>query len=104
MVRKAFLMKLKPGMQEEYERRHNPVWPEMAQLLKTHGVGNYSIYLDRQTDNLFAYVELESEQLWEEIARTEVCRRWWEHMEELMLTNDDASPVSIPLTEVFHLD
>lgn len=104
MVRKAFLMKLKPGMQEEYERRHNPVWPEMAQLLKTHGVGNYSIYLDRQTDNLFAYVELESEQLWEEIARNEVCRRWWEHMEELMLTNDDASPVSIPLTEVFHLD
>lgn len=104
MVRKAFLMKLKPGMQEEYERRHNPVWPEMAQLLKAHGVGNYSIYLDRQTDNLFAYVELESEQLWEEIARTEVCRRWWEHMEELMLTNDDASPVSIPLTEVFHLD
>lgn len=104
MVRKAFLMKLKPGMQEEYERRHNPVWPEMAQLLKAHGVGNYSIYLDRQTDNLFAYVELESEQLWEEIARNEVCRRWWEHMEELMLTNDDASPVSIPLTEVFHLD
>lgn len=104
MIRKAFLMKLKPGMQGEYERRHNPVWPEMEQLLKAHGVHNYSIFLDRRTDNLFAYVELESEQLWEEIARTEVCRRWWEYMEDLMLTNDDASPVSIPLIEVFHLD
>jgi L-rhamnose mutarotase len=104
MIRKAFLMTLKPGNQEEYEKRHNPIWPELQQLLKDHGVHNYSIFLDRATERLFAYAEVESEQLWEEIADTEVCRRWWSHMQDLMLTNPDDSPVAMPLDEVFHLD
>lgn len=104
MIRKAFLMTLKPGHQTEYERRHNPIWPELEEVLKQHGVHNYSIFLDRGSDRLFAYVEIESEQLWHQIAATESCRRWWSHMKELMLTNPDDSPVAITLNEVFHLD
>ena len=65
---------------------------------------NYSIFLDRGTDNLFAYVELESEELWTQIAATPECRRWWSYMKELMLTNADDSPVAVTLDEVFHLD
>ena len=103
MIRKAFLMKLKPGCQVEYERRHNPIWPELQAVLQRHGAGNYSIFLDRSTDNLFAYVEIQSEELWMQIATTDECRRWWSHMKELMLTNPDDSPVAVALDEVFHL-
>jgi len=104
MIRKAFLMQLKPGAQTEYQRRHNPIWPELETVLRNHGVSNYSIFLERETDRLFAYAEIESEQLWQNIAGTEVCRKWWTHMKELMLVNEDDSPASIELNEVFHLD
>jgi L-rhamnose mutarotase len=104
MIRKAFLMTLKPGSQDEYEARHKPIWPELQEVLKNHGVSNYSIFLDRSTDRLFAYAEIESEQLWGQIAQTETCRRWWACEKELMLTNPDDSPVAVPLDEVFHLE
>ncbi len=104
MIRRAFLMTLKPGCQEEYERRHNPIWAELETVLKEHGVSNYSIFLDRRTCQLFAYAEIESESRWQQIARSEVCQRWWAHMKDLMLTNSDDSPVTTDLDEVFHLN
>ena len=104
MIRKVFLMTLRPGCREEYERRHDPIWPELQEVLRQHGVHNYSIFLDRETDRLFAYCEIESEERWQQIAATEVCRRWWAHMKDLMLTNDDNSPRAERLQEVFHLD
>jgi L-rhamnose mutarotase len=104
MIRKAFLMTLLPGQQEEYERRHGSIWPEMQDVLRRHGVHDYSIFLERTSDRLFAYAEIESEESWRQIAETEVCRRWWAYMKDLMLTNEDDSPTSAPLDEVFHLD
>ena len=104
MIRKAFVMMLKPGSQFEYERRHNPIWPKLESVLKQNGVSNYSIFLDRTTDRLFAYAEIESEEQWQRIVGTEVCRHWWAHMKELMLTNADNSPVTVELDEVFHID
>ena len=104
MIRKAFLMTLKPGCQEEYERRHNPIWPELEAVLKDHGVSNYSIFLDRNTHRLFAFAEIESEERWRQIAETEICQRWWAHMKTLMLTNPDNSPSATELDEVFHLN
>jgi len=104
MIRKAFLMRLEPGNQLEYERRHNPIWPELQAVLKAHGVHNYSIYLEQAADCLFAFAEIESEERWQQIAQTEVCQRWWAYMKDLMQTNDDNSPVAIELKEVFHLD
>jgi len=104
MIRKAFLMTLKPGSREEYERRHNPIWPELQEVLKKHGVHNYSIFLESESYKLFAYAEIESEAKWQQVAETESCRRWWSYMKDLMLTNEDDSPVSITLAELFHLD
>jgi len=104
MIRKAFLMALRPGVEDEYEKRHNPIWPELQQVLRAHGVHNYSIFLDRNSNKLFAYVEVESDELWSSIAETSVCQRWWAHMKDLMLTNPDNSPVAEVLGEVFHLD
>ena len=104
MIRKAFLMKVNADAHEEYERRHRPIWTDLEAVLKSHGVSNYSIFLDKQTDQLFGYAEIESEDLWAKIAATEECRRWWAFMKDVMPTNKDDSPVSVELSEVFHLD
>ena len=103
MMRKAFLMRLKPGCEAEYESRHNPIWPELAEVLHKHGVSNYSIFHEPGSDRLFAYAEIESEELWTRIAETEVCQRWWTSMSTLMFTNPDESPETADLKEMFHL-
>ena len=104
MLRKAFKMSVHPDAHIEYERRHNPIWKELEEALATHGVRSYSIFLDPETSELFAYAEIESEERWQAIARTDVCRRWWRHMRDLMPANPDDSPRSVPLREVFHLE
>jgi L-rhamnose mutarotase len=104
MIRKAFVMSVYAGHEAEYERRHNPIWPELEDVLRAHGVANYSIFHDPQTHQLFGYAEVQDESRWEAIAQTDTCRRWWLSMRELMPSNADASPVSRDLTEMFHLD
>ena len=104
MIRKAFLMSVNPDAHEEYTRRHNPIWDELVIVLKNHGVLSYSIYLEPKTSQLFAYAEIESEEDWQKIPETDVCKRWWAFMRDIMPTNDDNSPVSLDLTEVFHLE
>lgn len=97
-------MTLKPGNQAEYQARHNPICPALRDELKKNGVRNYAIFLDPDTDRLFAYAEIESEELWQKIAETEACRKWWSHMKDIMFTNADDSPVATDLREMFHLD
>jgi L-rhamnose mutarotase len=97
-------MKLNAGCRDEYESRHNPIWPELQEVLKRHGVYNYSIFLNSDNNELFGYAEIESEERWQAIANTEVCQRWWADMKDLMATNEDNSPVSLELAEVFHID
>lgn len=104
MIRKAFVMAVNAGCEEEYERRHQPIWEELAEVLRAHGAHNYSIFLHPETRQLFGYVEIESEERWAAVAETEVCKRWWRHMADLMPTNADASPVSLGLKGLFHLE
>src|SRR5581483_2609444 len=104
MIRKAFIMSVNAGSEEEYERRHNPIWTELEQTLKDHGVHNYSIFLDAETRQLFGFVEIEDEARWASIAQTDICRKWWTHMKEIMPSNPDHSPISRELREVFHID
>lgn len=104
MIRKAFVMSVNPGYEEEYERRHNPIPEELAEVLRSHGVRNYSIFLNPGTRELFAYLEAESEEQLDAIASTGAARRWSRSMAELMPTHPDDSPVSEELREVFHLD
>lgn len=104
MIRKAFVMQVHPDQHAEYERRHSPVWPEMEETLRAHGAHNYSIFLHPETSQLFAYVEVEDEARWDAIAQTDVCRRWWAHMKDIMPSNPDNSPQSRELPCVFHLD
>lgn len=104
MIRKAFLMQVNAGAEQEYLRRHQPIWAELTAVLKAHGVHNYSIFLDPATRSLFGYVEIEDEARWAAIAQTDACRRWWKFMGDIMPSNPDHSPVSRGLDEVFHLD
>lgn len=104
MIRKAFIMSVNPGSEEEYERRHRPIWPELEQTLKDHGAHGYSIFLDAETRQLFGYVEIEDEARWNAVANTAICRKWWAHMKEIMPSNPDNSPIARELREVFHID
>mgnify|MGYP001423083117 FL=1 len=104
MIRKASIMFVNKDSYEEYKRRHDEIWPEMVAELKAHGAHNYSIFLDKETGRLFAYLEIEDEKLWEQMAETEICQKWWKYMKPIMKTNPDNSPVSINLDEVFHLE
>ncbi len=104
MKRMAFKMKLLPGMKEEYKKRHDEIWPELAQLLSDAGVRDYTIFLDEETNTLFAVQKQEGSTGSQDLGKTEIVKRWWAYMADIMETNADSSPVSIPLVEVFHLD
>ena len=99
----AFKMKLKPGMVAEYKKRHDEIWPELVELLKKNGIGDYTIFLDEETNILFAVQRLTGGSS-QDLGSTEIVQRWWKYMADIMDTNPDFSPISKPLTEVFHLD
>lgn len=101
---KGFKMYLNDGMEKEYKRRHHELWPEMKEMIHEFGGKNYSIFLDRDTNILFGYIEIESEEKWANSADTAICRKWWDYMADIMKVNPDNSPVSIDLVDVFHLD
>ncbi len=96
-------MQLHRGFEEEYRRRHDNLWPELQQLLNQTGVRDYSIYLDEETNTLFGVMQVEDPDLLEKMAEHPVMKKWWAYMKDIMDTNPDNSPVSIPLKEVFYL-
>lgn len=104
MIRKAFVMQVNPDAHTEYQRRHTPVWPELEEVLRQHGAHHYAIYLDSERHLLFATLEVESEERWDAIAKTEICQRWWRYMRDIMPCNPDNSPLSKELSEVFYLE
>lgn len=104
MKREAFKMYLKPGYEAEYERRHREIWPEVKQLLKESGVSDYSIYQDKDTNILFAVQKVSGEASSQDLGDNPIIQKWWAYMADIMETNPDNSPVSIPLKEVFHMD
>jgi L-rhamnose mutarotase len=103
MQRFAFKMYLNAGQRDEYQRRHDEIWPELSALLREAGVSNYSIYLDDETSILFAYLERTDDHRMAELPNEAVMRRWWDFMADIM-RYENGVPVAIPLPEVFHMD
>lgn len=103
MKRLAFRMKVFPGMEEEYKRRHDAIWPELSDLLKSNGISSYSIFLDDRDGSLFGVLNVENEVSMEALPQHPVMKKWWAYMQDIMETHADSSPISIPLTEVFYL-
>jgi L-rhamnose mutarotase len=100
----AFRMQLKPGVAEEYRRRHDALWPELAQALRAAGIYDYSIFLDEQTLHLFAVMKLRPGHSVADLPQHPVMRRWWDYMADIMLTEPDNSPRQWPLASMFHFD
>jgi L-rhamnose mutarotase len=103
-MRVAFKMKLKPGYADEYARRHDQIWPSLKKLLKDQGIHDYSIYLDEETNILFAVQKTVEGASSQDLAGNEVVKEWWKFLSDIMDTNPDLSPVAIPLREVFRMD
>jgi L-rhamnose mutarotase len=99
----AFKMKLKPGFRDEYKKRHDEIWPELSTLLRASGVSDYTIFLDEETDSLFA-VQQNSGLGSQGLGDNELVKKWWNYMADIMETNPDNSPRSIALKTVYHLD
>ena len=104
MKREAFKMYLKSGFEAEYEKRHNDIWPELQKLLKDNGVYDYSIYCDKDTNTLFAVQKTTGDGNSQDLGENPIVQKWWAYMADIMETNPDNSPVSIPLKEVFYMD
>jgi L-rhamnose mutarotase len=104
MKRFGFKMKLLPGFKEEYRKRHNQIWPELVTMLKNQGIGNYSIFFDEETNILFAYQEQSGESSSQDLGAEEIVKKWWKYMADIMETNPDNSPVTVPLDQVFFLE
>ena len=104
MKRNAFKMKLKPGFEKEYKKRHDEIWPELSQELKKAGISDYSIFLDEETLTLFAVQKLTDKNTADKLPQTAIVKKWWKYMADIMDSNPDNSPVSKPLREVFHVD
>ncbi|WJH37811.1 L-rhamnose mutarotase (plasmid) [Aliirhizobium terrae] len=99
----AFRMKLNPGMEAEYKKRHDEIWPELVTLLHESGVRDYSIHLDRETNILFGVLSRPENHGMTSLPDHPVMKRWWAHMADIMETNTDNSPVQIDLITMFHL-
>ena len=103
MHRIAFKMQLYKGREDEYKKRHDAIWPELKTLLKETGVYDYSIFLDKETNTLFGVLKVDNKIRLDELPAHPVMKKWWDYMKDIMKSNPDHSPVSVPLEEVFYL-
>ena len=103
MQRLAFKMYLNEGQKAEYKKRHDEIWPELKQLLKDVGVQEYSIFLDEETNILFAFQKVSGDGGSQDLGKTEIVKKWWAYMADVMKANPDNSPVSVKLEEVFFM-
>ncbi|QAY76289.1 L-rhamnose mutarotase [Sphingosinicella sp. BN140058] len=99
----AFRMQLKPGQADEYRRRHDALWPELAALLTDAGIRDYSIFLDPETGALFATLKLAVDHDRDSLPAHPVMRRWWDHMADIMEVEPGNKPREWPLVPMFHL-
>ena len=104
MQKVAFVMTLLPGMEAEYKKRHDEIWPELVTALEEAGVSDYSIFYEEASNKLFAVLKRTSDHRMDDLPDHPVVKKWWAYMSDIMLTNDDNSPSSHPLSKVFHLD
>jgi len=104
MQRQAFMMRLKPGFEAEYRKRHDEIWPELSALLKAAGIRVYSIFLDTKSGTLFAVQKLVDNNTNDDLPNHPIMKQWWAYMADIMETNPDNSPATQTLEEVFHTD
>lgn len=103
MQRIAFKMKLLPGFEAEYKKRHDEIWPELSELLHDTGIRDYGIFLDPETLDLIGVLKLEDGKTMNNLPLNPVMQQWWAHMADIMETHPGNEPLSVPLKEVFYM-
>ncbi len=103
MQKYAFTMRLYPGCEAEYRKRHDEIWPELVALLREAGISDYSIHLDPDTLILFGVLWRTDDHSMDDLPKSPVMKRWWAHMADIMLTNTKNEPLAMPLQTVFHM-
>ena len=104
MKRLGFKMSLKQGYTDEYKKRHDEIWPDLKKLLHESGIYDYTIYLDEESNILFGSLKLNDINSFDELPSASIMKKWWAYMKDIMDTNPDNSPVSIPLKEMFYME
>ena len=102
MEKYAWRGKIVPGMQEEYKKRHDNIWPEMKEVLANAGIVNYSIWM--QGEELFGYYECEKGVAYaaKVQAESDVVKKWDEYMKDILIMEKDPVTGAQPLlTKVF---
>ncbi len=99
----SFRMQLHAGQAEEYRRRHEAIWPELVEQLRSAGVIDYRIFLDESSLALIAVMTRRTDHTLDDVRKHPVMKRWWAMMADIMDTNPDQSPQTFPLREVFRL-
>ncbi len=105
MDRYAWKAMLKPGMKEEYKRRHDAIWPEMVALLKAAGIRNYTIW--NVGDELFGYYECEKglDYAASVQAQSPIVDKWNQYMDDVMtMPLDPDTGVQPKLERMFFLE
>ena len=105
MERYAWKAKIKEGKKAEYKKRHDEIWQEMKDLLKSAGICNYSIW--NVGDELFGYYECEKgiEYCAKVQRESEVVKRWDEYMKDVLIMEPDKETGAQPKMEkVFELE
>ena len=96
-------MHLHKGFEDEYKKRHDEIPDELKSLLKSAGISEYYIFIAHTSGDLFGVMNVQDEEKLKELSSRPVMKEWWNFMKDIMDTNEDHSPVSVPLTEVFYL-
>lgn len=105
MEKYAWKAIVKEGCLEEYCKRHDEIWPELVELLKSAGICNYTIW--NVGNELFGYYECEKGIKFaaDTQANSPIVDKWNEYMKDVMVMELDPVTGAQPqLTKVFTLD
>ncbi len=106
MIRKAFYMEVKPGCIETYTKLHNPIPADLQAAMERHGIHNYSIFHHPESNVLFGYMEIDSEEEAQKVAEYPFAREWWKLMTNYLVCRNpgDEKAREEEMTPVFHMD
>ena len=67
---------LRTGVEAEYQRRHDEIWPEMVQALHESGFSEMRIFRHEQTVTIYSVAHPDAATAWARLRETEVNERW----------------------------
>jgi len=69
--------------------------------LKSKGIREYSIFLDTDNNALIGVFNAEDPSVLGSLPANHVMKKWWAYMKDIMESNENNSPVSITIKQVF---